>query len=104
MPHDVRQAVLRPVVARASQARVMSLEHFDVDGAPLDAGELVRLGRRFALVGERAVWCVQRFDSRATWSSIAAGWASDAVVSDDQALAAHAALPQQSLLRRVGAT
>ena len=40
----------------------MSSEHFNVDGTPVDAGELVRLGRRFPLVGERAVRCVQRFD------------------------------------------
>ena len=47
----------------------MRSEHFNVDGTPVDADELVRLGRRFALVGERAVRCVQRFDSRATSSS-----------------------------------
>jgi len=44
----------------------MRSEHFNVDGTPVDAGELVRLGRRLALVGERAVRCVQRFDPRAT--------------------------------------
>ena len=57
------------MVAGAQQARVMSSEHFSVNGTPVDAGELVRLARRCALVGERAVRCVQRFDSRATRSS-----------------------------------